>query len=77
MSCLPLPTDMCRCLGHEPSADRVAPGITGAGCQKSETCARHVSIRWDAFDARIVAAYRLCEPATFEHYIPAYAEGQP
>jgi len=36
-----------------------------------------VSIRWDAFDARISATYRLCEPATFEHYIPAYAEGQP
>jgi len=52
-------------------------GITGDGCPKSESCARHVSIRWDAFDARISATYRLCEPATFEHYIPAYAEGQP
>ncbi|MGB4227749.1 MAG: hypothetical protein WBJ68_14095 [Candidatus Dechloromonas phosphoritropha] len=76
MSRLPLPQDICRCLGRERSADRVAPGVLGAGCKRLDACARHVTIRWDRFDGTLHVADKMCLPGGSEHFIAAYAEGQ-
>jgi len=77
MSRLPLPADLCRCLGREPSADRVAPMLKGKGCRKADSCARHQTIRWDRFDGTLHVQEHLCLPGGHEHYLEAYAEGQP
>lgn len=74
---LPLPPDLCRCLGHEESADRVAPTLTGNGCSKVDSCARHQTIAWDGPTILVSVAYHLCGPGSYEHYLEAYAEGQP
>jgi hypothetical protein len=78
MSRLPLPNDLCRCLGREKSGDRKAPTLTGKGCKKADSCARHLTIRWDRFDGTLHVHEHLCEiGGKHEHFIPAYAEGQP
>lgn len=77
MSRLPLPPDLCRCLGHEKSTDRVAPTLKGKGCKKADSCARHITIRWDRDHDMLSFAEHLCAPGGGEHYIEAYAEGRP
>lgn len=75
MSRLPLPNDLCRCLGH-PGGGGVSPTVSGNTCERAATCARHQTIAWDSSGALTPISYRLCEPGTVEHYIEAYAEGR-
>lgn len=75
MSRLPLPNDLCRCLGH-PGDGRVSPTIDGNTCERAGTCARHQTIAWDTQEAQTPVSYLLCQPGAFEHYIEAYAEGR-
>ena len=77
MSRLPLPADLCRCLGHEKSAEREAPTIKGKGCKKAESCARHQTIGWDRFDGTLFVTDHLCARKDKEYFIAAYVEGQP
>lgn len=78
MSRLPLPADLCRCLGHEKSGDRKAPTLTGKGCKRADSCARHQTIRWDSNNGDLYSyTENLCAPGSYEHFIDAFAEGQP
>lgn len=76
ISRLPLPNDLCRCLGRPDTGARVSPTITGTTCERADSCARHQTIAWDFRGAPTPISYLLCEPGGFEHYIEAYAEGQ-
>lgn len=77
MSRLPLPLDLCRCLGHAEPAVRVSPTLTGNICSKADSCARHQTIAWDNPTVSVSVTYHLCEPGSYEHYLAAYAEGRP